>query len=155
MTRALYSEVLPRLWIGATDDWDVIDIPKALPGLNDPRKFDAVATLYAHAHPMGWGVHEQRYGFPDADLDPTTVERVNDLADWLYARWTSGETVLARCQAGLNRSGLVIALVLLRAGMSASDAVTMLRMMRSPHALSNPDFEEYILRKAPLGWSSP
>ena len=145
MTEDLYSEILPRLWIGGTDDWDVIDIPKTLPGLNDPRRFDAVATLYAHAHPMGWGVHEQRYGFPDAELDMTAVQRVNDLADWLYARWSSGETVLARCQAGLNRSGIVIALVLIRAGWAPENAVQLLRKQRSPHALSNPDFHDYLL----------
>ena len=49
MTDTLYSEILPRLWIGGTDDWDVIDIPKPLPRLNAPRQFDAVVTLYAHA----------------------------------------------------------------------------------------------------------
>lgn len=149
MTPPLYSEVLPRLWIGGTDDWDVIDIPKALPGLHDPRQFDAVVTLYAHAHPMGWGVHEQRYGFPDAELDPNTMERVHELADWLYGRWVKGETVLARCQAGCNRSGLVIALVLIRAGLSATDAIATLRDVRSPHALSNRDFETYVLQQTP------
>ena len=140
MTDALYSEILPRLWIGGTDDWDVIDMPKALPGLKDPRRFDAVATLYAHAHPMGWGVHEQRYGFPDAELDPDTLERVHEMADWLYGRWAKGETVLARCQAGWNRSGLVIAIVLNRAGLSSIDANATLRDMRSTHERSNPDY---------------
>lgn len=148
MTRPLYSEVLPRLWIGGTDDWDVVDIPKTLPGLNDPQQFDAVVTLYAHAHPAGWGVHEQRFGFPDADLDGATVERVNELADWLYGRWSSGETVLARCQAGLNRSGLVVALVLLRAGWAPKEAVDLIRKQRSPHALCNPDFQDYILARS-------
>lgn len=149
MRQPLYSEVLPRLWIGGTDDWDVIDIPKALPGMHDPRKFDAVVTLYAHAHPMGWGVHEQRYGFPDAALDSGTIERVHELAEWLYGRWAKGETVLARCQAGWNRSGLVIALVLIRAGLSPADAIDLLREKRSPHALSNPDFERYVIQQTP------
>jgi len=149
MTEDLYTEILPRLWIGGTEDRDTIDVPKSLPSLSRIPVFDAVVTLYAYAHPMGWHVHEQRYGFADAALDPKTLERVHELADWLHDRWTRGDTVLARCQAGWNRSGLVIALVLIRAGMSPTDAVHTLRETRSPHALSNPDFEEYVLQLAP------
>jgi hypothetical protein len=149
MTDTLYSEILPRLWIGGTDDHDIIAIPKSLPSLDRTPIFDAVVTLYAYAHPMGWHVHEQRYGFADAALDTKTIERVNELADWLYGRWSRGETVLARCQAGWNRSGLVLALVLVRAGMAPDDAIALLRDERSPHALSNPDFEAYVRRVAP------
>jgi len=72
-----------------------------------------------------------------------------ELADWLYDRWTRGDTVLVRCQAGWNRSGLVMALALIRAGMSPSDAVKTLREIRSPHALLNPDFEAYVLQQSP------
>lgn len=147
MTETLYSEILPRLWIGGTDDRDIIAIPKSLPSINWTPVFDAVVTLYAYAHPMGWHVHEQRYGFADAALDPETIERVHEMADWLYGRWSGGETVLARCQAGWNRSGLVIALVLIRAGMGPQEAIELLREVRSPHALSNPDFEEYVLQQ--------
>ena len=147
MTDALYSEILPRLWIGGTDDHDIIAIPKSLPSLDRMPVFNAVVTLYAYAHPMGWHVHEQRYGFADAALDTETIEKVHELADWLYGRWSRGETVLARCQAGWNRSGLVIALVLIRAGMRPREAVELLREVCSPHALSNPDFEEYVLQQ--------
>ena len=149
MTEDLYTEIFPRLWIGGTEDQDIIAIPKSLPSLSRTPVFDAVVTLYAYAHPMGWHVHEQRYGFADAGLGPETIERVHELADWLYDRWTRGDTVLVRCQAGWNRSGLVMALALIRAGMSPSDAVTTLREVRSRHALSNPDFEAYVLQQSP------
>lgn len=149
MTDTLYSEILPRLWIGGTEDDDIIAIPKPLPRITRDPLFDAVVTLYAYAHPMGWHVHEQRYGFADADLEPATIERVHALAEWLHDRWDRGETVLARCQAGWNRSGLVIALVLIRAGLSPADAIDLLRERRSPHALSNPDFERYVLQQTP------
>lgn len=92
MTDYLYTEVLPRLWIGGTEDHDIIAVPKSLPSLNRTPVFDAVVTLYACAHPMGWHVHERRYGFADAELEPRTVERVHELANWLYDRWSRGDS---------------------------------------------------------------
>jgi protein-tyrosine phosphatase len=52
--------------------------------------------------------------------------------------------VLVRCQAGYNRSGLVVALVLLRLGYTADDAIALIREKRSEHALCNELFVEYI-----------
>jgi protein-tyrosine phosphatase len=56
----------------------------------------------------------------------------------------SGEKVAARCQAGWNRSGLIIALVLLKEGYSADEAISLIRERRSPNALCNPHFVAYI-----------
>lgn len=145
MTTDLYSEVLPRLWLGGTADDDIVALAAPLPSLSALPTFDAVATLYAFAQPMGWHVHEWRYGFADAGLNPEVVKNVHEIADWLFERWTRGETVLARCQAGWNRSGLVTALVLIRAGMEPDDAIRLIRSRRSQHVLSNPDFETYVL----------
>jgi len=144
MTDDLYTEVLPRLWIGGTAEHDIVAYPKTLPSLTSIPRFDAVVTLYAYAQPMGWYVQEQRYGFADADLDTFSAARVEELAHWLYSRWIEGDTVLARCQAGWNRSGLVTALVLIRAGYTPREAVDLLRAKRSPGVLSNPEFEAFI-----------
>lgn len=149
MTENLYTEILPRLFIGGTEDHDIVAYPKALSSLTSIPQFDAVVTLYAYAQPMGWYVQEQRYGFADAELDSFTASRANGLVDWLYGRWMEGDTVLARCQAGWNRSGLVMALVLIQAGYSPREAIDLLREKRSPYALSNPDFEAYILHRQP------
>ena len=59
------------------------------------------------------------------------------------------EGVLVRCQAGLNRSGLVTALVLLLAGWEPGDAVRHIRARRSPHALFNRHFVRRLVDAAP------
>ena len=52
----------------------------------------------------------------------------------------TGRRVLVRCQAGYNRSGLVVALALMRLGFTGQDAVARVRIARGPYALSNPHF---------------
>ena len=45
---------------------------------------------------------------------------------------------------GWNRSGLVLALVLLLDGYSADEAIELIREKRSPYALSNSSFVRFI-----------
>lgn len=52
--------------------------------------------------------------------------------------------VLVTCGMGLNRSGLVSALALLRLGFGREQAIAMVRRARGPQALSNPWFVRYI-----------
>jgi protein-tyrosine phosphatase len=86
---------------------------------------------------MSWYVHENRYGFADGPMDAETFVKVQELATWLHAEWRSGKKCLSRCQAGLNRSGLVVALVLMLEGYSADEAVALIREKRDPNALFN------------------
>mgnify|MGYP001342155170 CR=1 FL=1 len=141
----LYSEILPGLWQGGTHDFDVITYPKEYPIWNSRSKFDSVATLYAVAHPVGWGVAERRFGFPDSALDENNLPEIHAIADWVYDEWKSGKKVLVRCQAGWNRSGLVTSLALMKDGHKAKDAIDLIRARRSPHALCNADFVHYLM----------
>ena len=143
-TQDLYSEILPGLWQGGTHDFDTLEFPKEYPIWKSQREFDSVATLYAIAHPVGWGVAERRYGFPDSALSEKDIPEIRDIADWAHREWKAGKKVLSRCQAGLNRSGLVMALVLMREGFSAKDSIDLIRARRSPHALCNADFVNYL-----------
>jgi len=135
------DEVLPGLWQGGTEDDHVVggvvpaDHHGALAG-RSPR-FDVVVTLYADAQPAPWGVEELRFGFPDADLTPEFAARAISLARHAHRRWRDGERVLVRCQAGVNRSGLVTALVLMLEGMDAHGAIALIRERRAPAVLSN------------------
>lgn len=52
---------------------------------------------------------------------------------------------LVHCQAGLNRSGLIAATVLILDGYTPKEAVDKLRESRSPAVLCNPLFERFIL----------
>jgi protein-tyrosine phosphatase len=136
----LYSEILPGLFMGGTADNDVVDVAKPLRNLNEVQEFDSVVTCYSWAQPMSWYVHENRYGFADGPIDDVTLAKVKELATWLHKEWKSGNRCLSRCQAGANRSGLVMAVLLMIEGYTATDAIQLIRQQRGPQALFNQDF---------------
>jgi len=112
---------------------------------NANQQFDLVVTLYADAQPAPWGVQEMRYGFPDGPLGERDAQRIIQIASDAYRHWQNGDCVLVRCQAGVNRSGLVTALILMTSGLSAVDAIALIRRQRSPFVLSNSHFENWLL----------
>ena len=136
----LYSEILPGLFMGGTADNDVVDVAKPLRNLNEVQDFDSVVTCYSWAQPMSWYVHENRWGFADGPMDEKTFAKVDELANWLHGEWKSGRKCLARCQAGLNRSGILVARMLMKDGYTADEAIGLIRLKRSPQALFNQDF---------------
>ena len=85
-------------------------------------------------------VHEKRFGFADGPMDEMTFAKVEELATWLHGEWKSGRACLARCQAGLNRSGILIARILMKDGYTAEEAINLIRKKRSPYALFNQNF---------------
>lgn len=136
----LFSEILPNLYMGGTGDFDIVQFGKRLPELHEREEFDAVVTCYSYAQPMSWYVHENRYGFADGPLDHETFVKAQELASWLHSEWKAGRKCLSRCAAGLNRSGLIVALVLMLDGYSADDAIALIRKKRDRNALFNLDF---------------
>ena len=142
--QSLFSEILPNLYMGGTGDHDIVQFGKRLPQLHERDEFDSVVTCYSYAQPMSWYVHENRYGFADGPINNKTFIKVQELASWLHSEWKSGKKCLSRCQAGLNRSGTVIAVVLMIEGYSADEAIALIREKRDPNALFNPDFVRYL-----------
>ena len=140
------TEILPGLWQGGTSESSLIGRPSKPDHYRGKRPFDLIVTLYADAQPAPWGVEEIRYGFPDAELEPGDLDRVREIAVYAAERWKAGDRVFIRCQAGVNRSGLVTALVLLAEGWRPRRILEHLRACRSPHVLSNSDFREVVLR---------
>jgi len=142
------SQIVPGLFQGGTEDDDVVQV-----GRNERYShhvpYDVIVTLYASASPAPWGVEEVRYGFCDADLHGSDVARVVRAARFAYQRWTEGDQVLIRCQAGMNRSGLVTALVLVMAGLTPGQAITLIRQQRSLGALLNEEFVQWLIDHAP------
>lgn len=157
LPRALYSEVLPGLYQGGTDNDAWVNTAAPLEHGDDATGFDAVLTLFAWAQPFSWGVEELHYGFMDAHPRHADMSRVVEAARWAYQRWSSGQQVLIRCQAGLNRSGLLTALVLMLAGWDATDAIRLIRARRAEVALFNDDFVDWLLTDAAgaLGLDTP
>jgi hypothetical protein len=141
-------EILPGLWQGGTEDTDVLGQGKPADHFTADYPFDLVVTLYNDANPAPWGTEEVRFGFFDAALTDAAATTVVRLAHYTFTRWQAGATVLIRCQAGVNRSGLVSALTLMYAGYSATDAIALLRERRSPFVLSNVEFEWWLLNHA-------
>lgn len=82
----------------------------------------------------------------DSVNDTPSIAQVERIADWVNACRREGPT-LVHCQAGLNRSGLVSAVALLRdgEGRTPEQVIEMLRSSRSPAVLCNPVFEKMVL----------
>ena len=144
----LYSMIAPNLFQGGTDDLDVIHLAQTN---NRPRTdlpFDAIVTMYAWARPADWKVQEFRYGVPDASITDIDLDRLRQAVDFGYDRWKQGDRVLVRCQAGLNRSGLVLALILIKDGLKPAEAIARIRDNRGDDALFNRDFHNWLLTEA-------
>lgn len=138
------SEIVPGLWMSGSR----ADIPAG--------DFDRVLTLCAERNEkvaVPGGTESHAWRIVDAELeDPDRVRHwARRIADWMAA----GDTVLVRCAAGLNRSGLVIARALIEQGMSPRDAVLLVREQRRRDALNNPWFVEWLRHEGSPGDDAP
>ncbi|MDQ2960085.1 MAG: dual specificity protein phosphatase family protein [Candidatus Dormibacteraeota bacterium] len=129
----LITEIAPNLWVGGVED-----------GMILPRFFDHVVSLYQWEaytvnHSLTSTLTVKMY---DADVEPNAAE-IDSIVAWVQAARRSG-TVLLHCQAGLNRSMLVAASVLMDDRLSADEAITRLRAQRSPAVLCNATFEKWL-----------
>jgi hypothetical protein len=82
----------------------------------------------------------------DDDFDPKALpklEQLEDLADFVNKR-REHASVYVHCRMGMNRSGLITALALIRAGKNAAAVIEHLRNTRSSYVLANPTFEKFI-----------
>ena len=141
---SLYSKIMTNLFMGGTDDEDVIH--NAAPCRRAAAlPFEAIVSMYASARPADWSVQEFRYGIPDASIREIDLCRLKDAVEFGYRRWRAGDRVLVRCQAGLNRSGLVTALILMRHGMDAESAIQLIREHRAELALFNREYVRWLL----------
>ena len=141
----IFSEIAPNLFQGGTDDLDVIHLPVTTNRKRSDMPFDSIVTMYAWARPADWKVQEFRYGVPDAAISEIDLNRLRLAVNFGHAQWKAGDRVLIRCQAGLNRSGLVLALILIKDGLSPENAISVIRENRGPDALFNQHYVEWLL----------
>ena len=151
----LWNEISPGLWVGGTADDDIVAVARegkmtmsyGMIVQDDaeitPDEFDAVVTMYAWARPVDWGVEELRWGIMDSS-DAIPRDELIDTIEWAWKRWKAGKRVLCRCQAGLNRSSLIAAGVLIRDGMGATEAINTIRKGRSRKCLFNGSFVDQL-----------
>lgn len=143
----LHSMIAPNLFQGGTDDLDVIHLAQTNTRPRVDLPFDAIVTMYAWARPADWNIQEFRYGVPDASISDIDLNRLRQAVEFGYDRWKAGDRVLVRCQAGLNRSGLVLALILIKDGLTPQEAINRIRENRGSDALFNADFHNWLLQE--------
>lgn len=144
---APWVEVAPNLWLGG-HDWQ------------DEEGFHR-ETLAEHLAEAGFGLiisFYRRWGadpadhvphyyhrIPDGELTADELDRVRAFAHRAVKASQMGTKTLIRCQAGLNRSSLCVAYALQELGYSAAEAIAHIRATRSPYALCNGDFVNYLM----------
>ncbi|GAA2371950.1 MULTISPECIES: dual specificity protein phosphatase family protein [Streptomyces] len=143
-----WSEIVPGLWMGGhqfrgragqlefavvRDEFDLVQSLLRLPG-----------------HGPEQGVEHHVWPIPDGPLDGTQLAGVIRLADAVTEALDADRRVLVRCYHGYNRSGLVVAQALIRRGHSADRAIRLIRSRRSPWALHNDLFVDYLRAGLPV-----
>lgn len=128
------TPVAENLWHGGCE-----------PGLLLPPFIKHVVSLYRWER---YEVHHELLSFTEVQMFDATeqgFDQIEQLARWVNLCRESGP-VLVHCQAGLNRSSLVVAKALLLAGevRTGNEAITLMRDARSAAVLCNPAFEEWV-----------
>lgn len=136
----IISHVDGNLWQGGCEG-----------GLTLPENIVHVVSLYPWErfapHPHG-DVKTTLY-ITAYDSDPEHIAPMLDhISDWVIRCMNDGPT-LVHCQAGLNRSSLVAALVLMKQGRTAANAISLLREKRSPAVLCNQSFVRWLMNVKP------
>jgi protein-tyrosine phosphatase len=77
--------------------------------------------------------------YPDTNAIPDSTE-LHLAATFLNDLRAAGKTVFVHCRLGLNRSALLVGLMLIGDGYRANDAIKLMRRLRSPYLLENKTF---------------
>ncbi len=110
-------------------------------------EFEVVCSLHTSpGHGPSPGVEHHVLEIPDAPLSEEQLAEVRRMVWLAHTSLAVGRSVLVRCHSGYNRSGLVVAGVLMLGGYGAEEAVALIREQRSPYALHNSTFVKYLVR---------
>ncbi|MFD6880422.1 MULTISPECIES: protein phosphatase [unclassified Streptomyces] len=140
--RTRWDEITPGLWMGG-HIW--ADDTGGLRTAVVTDEFDLVISLFTvPGHGPGPDTEHIVGEMPDAALTTVQLRDVQHLARTAGQAVESGRRTLVRCYSGYNRSGLVVAQCLVDRGMPAGGAIDLIRGRRSPWALHNPVFTEYL-----------
>lgn len=136
-----WNEIIPGLFQGGHYRRTHADIEEVVVA----DEFDLVVSLYKrHGHGPSSHVRELHRPIPDGRLTGSERALIDEIVAPIVEALELGGKVLVRCQAGYNRSGLVVALAMLAKGYDPGQAIDLIRRKRSPYALCNEHFVEYI-----------
>jgi len=132
------TELVPGFWFGGCES-----------GLVLPDYIKHIVSLYP------WKSYDIRHDISSAlavtmyDSNDQAAGQVPAIAAWVNECRKTGP-VLVHCQAGLNRSSLVACSALMLNGLTADEAIVLVREKRSPVCLCNPAFERWLREWRPL-----
>lgn len=151
--REPWNELVLGLWLGGHDyspdgEWGGRECPKIT-----NIQFNTVISFYRRpssdqCKPAA-DVKEHYYRMPDGVLTDADLREVYRLSKVALEVVDRPGNVLLRCQAGLNRSSLCAAYALMQVGFTPERTIELIRQKRSPYALCNEDFVDYIQRGLP------
>lgn len=137
-----WNEIIPGLWMGG-HYWT----PRGgdlEPAVVD-REFGVVVSLFTlPGHGPAPHVEHVVRAVPDDVLSAAQLRAVQEAVTLTAQAVHHGRRTLVRCHSGYNRSGLVVAGALALLGHDTDRAIGLVRERRSPHALNNPVFVEYL-----------
>ncbi len=132
--------------------WTVIGdhlILGAHPADTMPPNVDAIANVDSFRfYDVPDGALYLHFAYRDANVIPDSTD-LRIAASFLNDLRAAGKTVFIHCRLGLNRSALLTGLVLIDEGYRATDAIELMRNLRSPYVLENKTFERYLLSDTP------
>lgn len=129
------TELLPGVYLGGVES-----------GLVLPAEIRNIVSLYPWESYTAHHEPDSVFMVSMYDSEYQDLTKIEAIASWVATLITHRQSVLVHCQAGLNRSSLVMARALVKAGVmdSGSDAVDFIRLKRSPQCFSNRSFEKYV-----------
>ena len=141
-----WNEVRPNLWMGG------MYYGPHMTACVPEDQFDVVISMAGSSQAMRVNhpdVITHSFYIDDGKLGPMELDMVHEAKDLTLKYLDEGKKVLVRCQAGWNRSGLVVAMVLLHLGdhkgaCCPRHAIGYIRKARGENALSNEWFVKYI-----------
>ena len=138
----LYSEITYGLYQGGTPNNERLRVGGT--GSDSTVGFDAVITMYYDVAPANRSIPELRFLFKDGKISEIDLDELRHTIIWGRRHLLADHKLLVRCQAGLNRSGLIAALLLMLDGHAVEEAITLLREKRSEWALCNDEYVTWL-----------
>ena len=143
-----YHEILPKLFLGGhvwQENGRIRDGRNS--SVSADKTLDYVVSAYIDIFNETYPRCDTRLViFDDTEngLTEDTWEQISSAVEEVVARWKQGQKILVRCQAGYNRSGLLMSLILMRLGYTADGAIELIRKLRGKDVLVNKAFENYV-----------
>lgn len=135
-------------WGASAAPWPPTEIVEGVWQSGHPQpgeKWDAVVDLDGDQPPLEDVAMYVQWPIPDGPAPEHDV--LVALADLISDLRRTGKRVLIHCAGGMNRSGLVVAAVLVRDdGMPIDEAIELIRARR-PGALNNQSFVQHLLEQ--------